>query len=604
MEADSADAVDGQMMLEDLEEMNLFVIPLDDERHWYRYHHLFADVLKKRLEHQYAHLLPELHRRASLWYEQNGVIAESVQQAIAAGDQDRAAGLIENNGCFLLMSGEVATLLKWTDAIEFQSEARPWLAIQKAWAYAITGNIDRIEPTLQGPEQLLAPLDPTVEVRTLQGTIAAARAHCANSRGDTRAAAEYARHALDLLPDCSSISQSIRSVATSVLGDASWINGNLEEATRAYTEAIRIGREARNLHMVVIANSNLGDVLIEQGQLQRAADTFIHSLQLAIRPDGQRSPLAGRLCVGLGGLAYERNQLDEAEQYLHQCIDLCRQWEDFENQATGFALLARLELARGHPETTQEHARIAEKLADEHHLSTRRMIQLLSDLSRLWLAQGNLEKLSQLIQERGLKIEDEIPYQRLPEYVILLRSLLACNDHKVALALADRLLKQAKAAGRMGLVIEILVLQALILQGKKETGNALVSLEQAFTLAKPEGYVRVFLDEGEAMTRLLCQAQAHQTGGGYAAELLNWIGKTSEMAQPSMQLLNEPLTAREVEVLKLIETGASNQDIARLLVISIPTVKRHITNIYTKLDVKSRTQAIAIGKQLKLFESA
>ena len=166
----------------------------------------------------------------------------------------------------------------------------------------------------------------------------------------------------------------------------------------------------------------------------------------------------------------------------------------------------------------------------------------------------------------------------------------------------NRLLKQAEPAGRMGLVIEILILQALALQGKKETEQALVSLEQAFKLAKPEGYVRVFLDEGEAMTRLLCQAQAHQIGGGYPAELLTWIGKTSEMAQPSNKLLNEPLTAREVEVLKLIETGASNQDIARQLVISIPTVKRHITNIYTKLDVKSRTQAIAIGKQLKLFE--
>ena len=320
-------------MLETLEEMNLFVIPLDDERHWYRYHHLFADVLQKRLEHQYSHLLPELHRRASLWYEQNGIMAEAVQQAIAAGDQDRAAQLIENNGCFLLMSGEVATLLKWADAIEFQSETRPWLAIQKAWAHAITGDLDRVEPTLRAPEQLLAPLEPTVEVRTMQGTIAAARAHCANSQGDTQAAAEYARHALDLLPDCSSISQSIRSVSTSILGDASWINGNLEEATRAYTEAIRIGREARNLHMVVIANSNLGDVLIEQGQLHKAADTYTHSLQLAVRPDGQRSPLAGRLCAGLGRLAYERNQLDEADQYLHQCIDLCRQWEDFENQA-------------------------------------------------------------------------------------------------------------------------------------------------------------------------------------------------------------------------------------------------------------------------------
>jgi LuxR family maltose regulon positive regulatory protein len=210
VDVDAVEPVDGQGMLEALEEMNLFTIPLDDERRWYRYHHLFADVLRKRLEHQYPHLLPDLHRRASQWYEQNGFAAESIQQAILAGDQDRAAQLIEENGCLLLISGEVATLLNWTDAIEFQSETRPWLAIQKAWALALTGNLDRIEPTLQGPEKLLAPLEPTVEVRTMQGTIAAARAHCANSRGDTHSAAEYAQQALQLLPDCSSISQSIR----------------------------------------------------------------------------------------------------------------------------------------------------------------------------------------------------------------------------------------------------------------------------------------------------------------------------------------------------------------------------------------------------------
>ena len=184
----------------------------------------------------------------------------------------------------------------------------------------------------------------------MQGTIAAARAHCANSQGDTHSAAEYAQQALELLPDCSSISQSIRSVATSILGDASWINGNLEEAIHAYTEAIRIGREARNLHMVIIANSNLADILMEQGQLHRAADTYTQSLQMAVRPDGQRSPLAGRLCAGLGRLSYECNQLNDADQYIHQCIDLCRQWGDIDLQAVACAMLARLEQARGNPE--------------------------------------------------------------------------------------------------------------------------------------------------------------------------------------------------------------------------------------------------------------
>ena len=186
--------------------------------------------------------------------------------------------------------------------------------------------------------------------------------------------------------------------------------------------------------------------------------------------------------------------------------------------------------------------------------------------------------------------------------MILLRVLLAQKDYEAALGLSKRLLKQAETAKQMGLVIEILNLQSLAFQGKKDTERALEVLGRALTLAQPEGYVRVFLDEGEAMTRLLCQAQSRQVGSGYVAELLSKINRISGMTQPSMQLLAEPLTTREVEVLKLIEAGSSNQEISEQLVISIATVKRHISNIYTKLGVKSRTQALAIGKELKIFE--
>lgn len=436
----------------------------------------------------------------------------------------------------------------------------------------------------------------------MRGTIAAARAFCANSRGDTHSAAAYARKALEQLPDCSSISQSIRSVATSILGDTSWINGKLEDAVHAYTEAIHIGRDANNLHMVIIANSNLADVLIEQGQLHRAADLYAQSLQMAVRPDGQRSPLAGTVYAGLGRLAYEHNQLKDADQYIHQCIELCRKWGDDDLQSVAYAMLARRKQASGNVEQAREAMRIAEQLASKHPQSSRQSILVNSDLARVWLAQGNLERPTQLIRKSGLTIKNEILYQQEPEYIILLRVLLTQGDLEAALALSERLLQQSETAGRLGLVIEVLILRALIFQGKKETERALAAIEKALALAQPEGYVRVFLDEGEAMTRLLCQVQSRQVETGYAAELLSRIGKISGMTQPSMQLLIEPLTIREVEVLKFINAGCSNQEIAEKLVISIPTVKRHISNIYTKLEVKSRTQAIAIGKELKLFE--
>jgi LuxR family maltose regulon positive regulatory protein len=602
VDTESTETVNGQAMLEALEEMNLFVIPLDDERQWYRYHHLFADVLRKRLTHQYPHMLPEVHRRASKWYEQNGFIAESIQQAIETGDEDRAAHLIEENGCLLLMSGEVATLLNWTDAIDFQSDTRPWLAIQKAWALALTGEQGRVEPLLQAPEKLLSPLEPTDEVRTMKGTIAAARAHCANSRGDMHSAAEYARQALELLPDCSSISRSIRSVATSILGDASWFNGDMEEAKRAYTEAVRIGREANNLHMVIIANTSIADILAVQGQLHRAADVYTQCLQSAVRPDGQRSPLAANIFVSMAKLFYEWNRLDDTDLYVHQCIDLCRQWGDIGMQAYAHAIRARLEQARGHPEQAEEAIREAERLIGENPVPPHLFTQLKSVLARIWLAQGNLDKPSQHIQERGINFKDEIPYHREIDYDLLLRLLLAQGNNEAAIHLSNRFLQQAEKIGQVDLIIEALILRALALQGKKENEQALEVLEKALTLAQPEGYVRSFLDKGEAMTRLLCQIQSRKSGGSYAAVLLSQISQTSSMIQPSMQLLAEPLTTREVEVLKLINAGRSNQDIAGQLVISLPTVKRHISNIYNKLGVESRTQAVAIGKELKILE--
>ena len=453
---DTTELTDGQAMLETLEAMNLFVIPLDDERRWYRYHHLFADVLRKRLEQQYSHLLPELHRRASQWYEQNGFVSESIQQAIAAGDQDRAAQLIEQNGCFLLISGEVSTFLSWTDSIVYESKTRPWLAIQRAWSLALTGNLDQVESTLQVPEQLLTPLEPTIEVKTMLGTIAAARAYCADSRGNTSLAKEYAQKALEQLPDCSSISRSIRSVAMLILGDSSWMIGELEQAAQAYTKAIGIGRDAGNAHMVINANSSLADIYLEQGQYRRAADAYTRSLQMAVRPDGQLSPLASRNLLGLGRISFERNQLEDAYANTRHCIELSQKWGDVNLKAGAYAMLARLEQVRSNLKESQEAARNALQLAEEHSLSTNRFIQVNSDLARLWLAQGNLEKVSHLIQKAGLTVNDEIPYQREPEYVILLRLLIAQRNIEAALALSERLLQTAQAAGRMGLVAEVL----------------------------------------------------------------------------------------------------------------------------------------------------
>jgi LuxR family maltose regulon positive regulatory protein len=593
---------DAQPLLEYLERANLFLIPLDDERRWYRYHHLFSDMLKRRLEHLFSHQLPELHRRASQWYEQNGFISEATQHALLAGDRHRATQLVEQHGCHLIMRGEVVTLLKWIEALESHTRTHPWLAIQKAWALALTGHLERVEPTLQAAEHIISSLEPTIEVRIMLGTMAAARAHAANMHGEVHLAADFARQALEYLPDSDPFSRSIRSVATSILGDASWMSGELEEAERAYTEALHISRLADNAPMAIITSSALADILMQRGRLHRATRIYSETLQMATRPDGERSPLADRLYAGLSRVSYEWNHLEVAAGYAHDCVELCRQWGNFDLLAVGYLMLARLGYAQGHPEQAETAMQAAQQLVSEDRLSPRRSVWVQSALARLWIAQGNLERAAHIVQQSGLRLDDAVPYLRETEYLTLLRLLLAQGDHDAALALSGRLLQQAEATHRIGRVIEILVLQAHAFQGKKELVQALAVLEKAIALAQPEGYVRVFLDEGEPMAKLLYQARSHRMGPGYAAELLSTISETCRTPQPPDQLLIEPLSQREMEVLKLIEAGHSNQEIAAKLVISIPTVKRHISNIYAKLGVKSRTQAVSLGRELSLFE--
>jgi len=595
------ETVDGQEMLELLEQRNLFIIPLDEERRWYRYHHLFADVLCRRLEYQFSHQLPELHRRASRWYEQKGLIPNAISHSLMAVDQNRAIQLIEKNGCLLLIGGEVSTLQNWIKAVEPHSRDRPWMYIFKAWLFALTGFPERVEEMLQTAEKLIPSSQSRIEVEIMRGTIASARAYRANLQGETSQAVIFARRALEFLPDIGLVSRSLRTVATSLLGDASTMNGDLENARLAYLEAKQIGQAAGDIHLVIVVNSNLANILVEQGHLHQAANIYSETLQMTSRPDGQKSVIAGRVYIELSQVSYEWNLLESATQQVHESIALCRQWGNMDQLAVGYVMLARLMHVQGHPDRAQEAIRLAEQLAKEYHLLPRYSTWILYALACLWIAQGNLEKVARLVQQSEIKIDDEIPYLNEPEYLILLRLCLARADYEAALVLSQRLLQKAEATGRTGRVIEVLVLQALLFQGVKDTDQALATLKRALSLAQPEGYIRTFLDEGEPMSRLLHLAKARRIGIEYATELLDALEEATERPQSPIQFLVEPLSMREVEVLKLIEAGCSNQEIATRLVISIATVKRHISNLYVKLGAQSRTQAVSISRELGLF---
>jgi LuxR family maltose regulon positive regulatory protein len=596
-----------QGMLGDLERMNLFLVPLDNERRWYRYHHLFAEVLSRRLEQLYPQLPAELHQRASQWFEQNGFIPEAIQHSLAAGNQARTAQLIEQNGVLLLIRGEVTTLLQWIEAIEPYSQSHPWLYIFKAWAFALTGYLDRVNGMLRTAEELISTLEETSQVRIMKGTIAAARAFRANLQGEPLFAADFARQALGCLPDIDLISRSLRTVSYALLGDASSLSGNLMEAQQAYLEAGRIGQAAGDIHLIIVNNSNLANILIELGSLRQAARIYYDTLRIATRPDGQKSIIAGRVYSELSQVSYEWNQLKDAFQFAQQGLSLCQQWGNMDLQAIGYVMLARLEHLQAHPEKAQEAMQTAEQLLNRFDLAPKNSVWVKSALARLSIVQRNLEKASHFIQQSGINIgsihgDTEISYLQEPIVLIVVRLLMAKGEYNTALALSQRLLQKAEAEKRIGRVIEVLVLQSLAFQGKKDMDQALAVLERALLLAEPEGYTRVFLDEGEPMAKLLFQVKAQRISQGYESVLLSAHERATQTGLPPAQLLIEPLTSRELEVLKLIEAGCTNQDIAGKLVISIPTVKRHISNIYAKLGAKSRTQAISLGRALRLFE--
>ncbi len=606
IEPDPSDRVNGQEILEELERKNMFLVPLDDRRCWYRYHHLFCDVLKRTLENLYPDIATRLYKGASGWFEQNGYLPEAIDHALLAGDLDQATRLLEQYGVLMLIRGEVMAVLRWVAAVEPHAQDHPWMSIYKAWAYALSGDLDRVDGMLEKAEDLISSLEPSQDVKVMQGTIAAARAHQANLRGLPHKAAEFARQAIAVLPDADLVTRSLRAVSTSLLGDATSITGDLEEARQAYLVSARICQEAGDFHLTIVVNSNLANILVEQGRLRQAARINSETITLASRPDGQKAVISGRSMLELSQVYYEWNRLDEAFQYAQQSLNLCRQWGNMDLQAVCFAQLARLERTFSHSDATQAAAKAAEELLAGFDLAPRYASWVSSVLARLQIDQGNLERASFFVQKAGIYLEEidgelEIPYLHEPMVLILLRVLLARRKYDLALKLGERLLHQAEVGDRIGRVIEILVLQALIYHGKNNLEQALSVLGRAVLLAQPEGYVRVFLDEGEPIVRLLYQAKVHQVAGSYVSELLAEVSAPSHRGTQNPTQLVEPLTKRELELLALIEKGCTNQEIADRLVISIPTVKRHISNIYSKLGAKNRVQAISLGKELSLI---
>ncbi len=604
-----------QALLEELDRANLFVVALDDERGWYRYHHLFAEVLRSHLQQIEPTLVSGLHRRASAWYEQHELPIEAVQHALAVPNVELAARLIESIALPVTLYGQISTVLRWINALpEALVRIRPFLCVYHASLLAITNQLDAAKARLQEAEQYALKELSAEQARTVLGWVLATRAGIVGLSGDIADAVSLAHQALELLPETEIIP---RAAAIFVAAHAYEANGDVTPATEREVAAVMaLVRTSDNPFGAVSNICLLARLHVRQGRLRQAATTYAQVVQAVPRSEILQTLFTSlSYYFGMGDLLREWNELDAAERHLVQGMVMVKEAVTVEPLAAilGYTTLARLQQARGNSHEALATLDGLVQLAEQRHFAPYLVTQEAAVRARLELALGNVAAAIHWADTSGLSAEDEdLRYPREDEYLALARVRIAQAHEDPAspflqevLHLLDRLLKDAETKARLGSVLEILVLRALALEAHGNRTSALSTLKQALVLAAPEGYMRLFVDEGTPMLALLRQAYARGIVSGYVATLLAAFGEQHALDLPLASArpgaLAEPLTEREREVLRLLLEGASNREIARRLVVSVNTVKRHVYNLCGKLGVQSRAQAIVRARALNLL---
>jgi LuxR family maltose regulon positive regulatory protein len=616
------DAVTGQeggrAMLEALDRDNLFLVPLDDRRQWYRYHHLFADVLQARLLDEHPERVGRLHRLASHWYEQNGDRSAAIRHAMAGGDFSGAAALMELEVPSLRRDRREATMRGWLESLpDDVLRARPVLCNNLAGARLSTGTIEGVEALLDDAERWLdtaqRPQDLATdevvadqeEIRRLPAGIAVHRAGLALLRGDVGGTVTFARRALDVVVDDDHLA---RAAASALHGLAAWTNGDLDVAHASYAGCLVDFERMGHVSDVLGCSITLADIQVAQGRLGAARRTYEQALDLAIRHGipGLRGTVD--MYVGLAALHREFGDLPAARSDLLRSRELGEHTGLPQNAYRWRVVMAQVCEAEGDRETAVDLLDEAERLYEGDFSPNVRPVPAVR--ARAWLRQGRVDDALGWVSEQRLSVRDDLSYLHEFEHVTLARVLMARHalegdDRGLdqAVELLDRLLRAAEDGHRQGSVIEIRVAQALAQQMRGDLPAALASLEGALSLAEPAGYVRTFVDEGAPMAALLAEAADGGMASSYVGRLRAALGATTGRTPTTATTtaLVDPLSVREREVLRLLGTELSGPEIARELVVSLNTVRTHTKNVYMKLGVNNRRAALRRARELDLL---
>jgi LuxR family transcriptional regulator, maltose regulon positive regulatory protein len=594
-----------QAMLEQFQRDNLFLLPLDAEGRWFRYHPLFAEALRGKLQQTQPDLWRECHGRAALWHEEHGFRLEAIRHALVAGELEIVAGWVENDYQPLIMQGAFDTLRSWLQVMPAELvERRPKLSLAAAWVLAYTGQQASIERHLRDAE-CAAHHAPARETAGLQSEIAALRAVFASVHGDTAAATEWASKALQ---QGARIDSFLNVVVKVALGNAYRLDGNMSRAAEAYAEVEAHGAQWSSPFVRLVPLVRMGQVRAACGQLREAHASFLRAIRLAAQQSGPGQLPCAEAHVRLADILREWNDLPAAEDRLSRGLRMADAAQHTTALLAGRLIEARLEAACGRPAAARQALAEAEALVSVHEFSCLEA-QLGAQRARIDLELGDLSAAQRWAAAPSGSRTDMPAAQRELEALVRARVSLRSGDAATAAHQLSELVGPARAAGRMATVLECLVLQALAQQALGRLDQAAEWLSQALSLARPEGWVRLFVDEAKPMERALCACRsrlardrADNDLAAYASRLLASFPGQQLLAVNRPTQHYEPLTPRELEILALVGRGASNHDVAEQLVLSVGTVKTHLNHILGKLGARNRTEAAAYARELGLLD--
>ena len=619
---------DGQVTLEALEHANLFIIPLDDERRWYRYHHLFADLLKRRFNKTQSDQVTVLHRKAGKWFEAQGFISEALEHIFASSDFAWAGQLLEEIGSDMIWKeGDSLSLQRWMEKIPKDIvHSRPELCLISGWLYHSADSPEPFEPYLESVQAYLASegrernnddlsgQKRTAESRSvmskdagsMRAEIATIRGVVAARNGDLSRSIEQYKLALEVVPEDNLF---LRAKAIAGLAEYHFFRGEVRDAHRLYAESHRMSLAGGYIHWgSSIALSRLANTQRRLGQLHQAMNTYEQMKQVFANQVVKNIQISGYACVGMGQIFYAWNELDNAEQQSHAGIDYGKKVNNLRILTLGHLALARTLQAQGDAVGAMNTMQDANEIWQNYNLSRWTLLPSVAAYQAwLSLVQGDIAPASQWAQEKGLDPDGELLYQYERDFITLARLFVAQGEGDKALELLQRLLSSAVQGGRIAREIEILALQSISIHEQGNLEQALTVLKKALTLAEPGGFMRVFVDEGPPMARLLYESLSSEIAPDYVRKLLVAFPKSEpEKAEASHQATSgsvwiEPLTDRELEILHYVAEGLTNPDISNRLYLSPNTIKTHLRNIFGKLDVSNRTQAVAKGRTLGIL---